>query len=160
MVVTACWAAAAAVASTGVSYFVAWQRLGSTWGPGVLSRGHLPAALVGQVVLAVLTATLGLGLVTLLRRTLVAAAVLLSVPLLLEPAVHRALDHHSTAGWARSGVDYLPFRAASSLIHQISAPTGGSSLWNSSASLGGALFLVLVAAATAAGGAMLLNRDV
>ena len=36
---------------------------------------------------------------------------------------------------------------------------GGSTLWSSHASLGSVIFLLLVAAATAAGGAFLLNRD-
>ncbi|HEX3826625.1 MAG TPA: hypothetical protein VHV82_05060 [Sporichthyaceae bacterium] len=160
LLVTACWAMVAAVAALAVSYVVAWERLGARWGTGVITRGHVVAALAGQVVLSVLTAILGLGLVTLLRRTVLAAVALLSLPLLIEPAVHRTLLHDSGAGWARSVVDYLPFRAASSMVHLVSVQGGGSTLWNSSASLGGALFLVLVAAALAAGGAMLLNRDV
>jgi hypothetical protein len=160
LIVTACWAGAAAVAALTVSYVVAWQRLGARWGIGVITQGHVVAALAGQVVLAVLTAILGLGLVALLRRPVLAAVVLLSLPLLIEPAVHRTLLHHSSAGWARTVVDYLPFRAASSMVHLVSVQGGGSTLWSSSAALGGALFLVLVAAALAAGGAMILNRDV
>jgi len=74
--------------------------------------------------------------------------------------VHRAMLHDTSAAWARTVVDYLPFRAAGSMVHLVSIQGGGSTLWNSSAALGGVLFLVLVAAALAAGGAMLLNRDV
>jgi hypothetical protein len=159
LIVTVCWAAVAAGAALTTSYAVAWQRLGGRWGAGVVTQGHVMTALAGQVMLAVLTAVLGLGLVAVLRRTVLAAAVLLALPLLIEPAVHRTLLHHSGSGWARTVGEYLPFRAASSMVHLVSVQGGGSTLWNSSASLGGALFLVLVAAAVAAGGAMLLNRD-
>jgi ABC-2 type transport system permease protein len=160
LIVTACWAAGASVAALVVSYAIAWQRIGHGWGLGVLSRGHVVAALAGQVVLAVLTAGLGLGLVALLRRTVLAAAALLAVPLLLEPAAHRVLLHHVAAGWARTAMDYLPFRAASDMVDLASVQGSGSTLWSSSAALGGVLFVVLVAAALAAGGATLLNRDV
>jgi ABC-2 type transport system permease protein len=160
LIVTACWAAAATAAALLVSYVVAWRRVGHGWGFGVIRHGHVSVALGGQVVLAVLTAGLGLGLVAMLRRTVLAAAVLLCVPLLIEPGLHRLLAQNATDGWARTAMDYLPFRAASSLVDLLSVHGGGSTLWSSADSVGGVLFLLLVAAALAAGGATLLNRDV
>ena len=56
VLVTVVWAAVAASAALVVSYAVAWQRLGSAWGFGVLGQGHVAAALAGEVVLAMLTA--------------------------------------------------------------------------------------------------------
>lgn len=159
LLVTAVWAAVATSAALVVSYAVAWQRLGSAWGFGVLGHGHVAAALASEVVLAMLTALFGLGLVGVVRRTFVAGAILLALPLVVEPAVNRMLLHDNST-MSRTALDYLPFRSAGKLVDLVSQRGGGSTLWSAPASLGGVIFLLLVAAATAAGGAFLLNRDV
>jgi hypothetical protein len=149
-------AVAAAVMALCAAFAVAAQRLEPAWSVTVLTRPGLARVLAGFVVLTVLTALLGLGLAGLLRRMLSAAALLLALPLLIEPGATDVLRNDSPS-WLSNVVEYLPFTAGHRLLDLPAG--GGSEFFATPALVGGATFSVLAAICAAGTAALLVRRD-
>ncbi|HSK54069.1 MAG TPA: hypothetical protein VK908_02330 [Jiangellales bacterium] len=152
------------VALVGAGTAVAGLAL--NWMVTIASRGEAVAlpdvgVLVGYMTFVVLWGVLGAGLALLFRNIPGALVVLLVVPLVVEPLLS-ALSFVPALSWLRDLVPYLPFSAGTSLVSVIDvgaateAAGGPATLgrWE-----GGAIFVGVVAAVSAASWALFERRD-
>lgn len=151
--VVSVWAAGAAVLAAGAAYLVGLAVLGDAWRPSLLGDGATPRALGGFVALVVLTALVGLALGGVLRGVPAALAVLLLVPLALEPLAEAGLD--SGGGEAAR---FMPFTAAHRMI-AVSAQDGGHAFVPLGPGAGGLVFAGYAAVLLLLAGIMLKARD-
>jgi hypothetical protein len=109
-------AAVAAILAAGGAYAVGLAVLGDRWSLSLITGDAATTrALAGFVALVVLTALLGLALAGLFRNVPAALAVLLVVPLLLEPVLDQVLQLDAMADVADAG-RFLPFTAAARMV--------------------------------------------
>lgn len=153
LAVLAAFGAVTALASAAVAYAVARVQLGAAWTPGLLDEGRTPRALVGFVAFVILTACLGLALAAILRSIPLAAAVLLALPLLVEPGLSWLLDGDRGFG-AGDAAAYLPFTAGQEMVALSGAQTGLGAV------NGGLAFAGFVAVCAALAASLFTARDV
>ena len=106
-----------------VSAIAATAAIALCWLVGTLTMDPLPrlveppvpAVLAGQIILVVLHGVLGVALGQLTRGITAAIAIVLLLPLLIEPVI-AALAGLDALDWLRQIVSYLPFAAGMRLV--------------------------------------------
>jgi ABC-2 type transport system permease protein len=154
--VVALWAAFVAAGTCAAAYGVGAAVLGQAWTFDLVRDGAVPRALGGFAALVVLTALLGLALAGLFRNLAAALAVLIAVPLALEPVAAVLLESDAMSGAAEAG-RYMPFTAAQQMVAVV--PDGSSAFVPLGALGGGLVFLGYVAALVLLSAVLLRTRD-